>query len=302
MRFDDCVTLESMMGQAQKRFADVESQIDSVSGTLSDRLGGNSRGTLIRGVFASVAWGVLYCSIYAGMKYYGVLTADQLLFPYVTLATLALSLALAVLMVIGGFTQMRYYGVILSARDRLTALRRRLEIGKNAMPANRNALLESRASQWELPLTPGDSISEETMAIAAQLSGLEALSGGLLSRAKIIFYYLACIAWTVTGSCALYGMFGFSMISSLEPDTNRVILIIAILISCVGNLLIAKLLWGKTGCAVTNLTLFATLLGPLVFAALAIVVGLVIIVVQLVLAIAAVIIAGFCLIGSLSGG
>ena len=98
---------------------------------------------------------------------------------------------------------------------------------------------------------------------------------------------------------ALGGMPTLNLASFL---VGAVFLIIGMALACVAAVLLSKLLWGKTDCSVTNVTLLATMSGPLAFLALVLVIVLAIAVVQLVLAIAAVAIAGVCLIGSISGG
>lgn len=304
MTFENCITLEKMMGEAQTRFSSAEAQLNSVGAALNARLGQKTRGSLIRGIAASVVWGVFYYGLYRGLDHYGLLaTAEQLLFPQLPLVALGLSLALTVLMVISGFTRMKYFGVLLGARDRLAALRRRLNVGTSSLLPNQGALMDRRASRWELPLEPGPSIPEEAASIAAQLSNLEALRRGPVGLATQALYYLTGIAWTLVGACSLFSAIVSALDAGSRVDsTDTTVLIIGMALACVAAVLLSKLLWGKTDCSVTNVTLLATMSGPLAFLALVLVIVLAIAVVQLVLAIAAVAIAGVCLIGSISGG
>ena len=104
------------------------------------------------------------------------------------------------------------------------------------------------------------------------------------------------------GSYALFDYVASFDFLDFEYDTVHTIMIIAMVVACIIEILIAKMIWGMTNCEVGNVTLFATAVGPLIFVALILLVALVIVVVQIVLYIAGIAIAAICLFGSICGG
>lgn len=92
----------------------------------------------------------------------------------------------------------------------------------------------------------------------------------------------------------------------ISYDTNPILFVIGLLITVVGEIILAKMVWSKTDCSVTNTTLFIAAVGPVMFLALVVVatllVMLVVLAVSILIAIAGVILAGACVCGAISGG
>ena len=294
MTFDKSFTLDQMMKDAQAQMTKTGERLNAIDATLNDRLGGRSRLGMLGAVIVSVAWGAAFLFAYC---YFNAYIPEPFGLPL-----LGVSLALVVFVIIGDFVHLKYYGTILNAQERLTQLRSRVEMGQSGLPGNLRAFMDRRNAQWEMPLEAGSSINQEANQIEAQLAGMETLSSGLIAKIKDFLYYVTCIAWAGVGSYALFDYVASFDFLDFEYDTVHTIMIIAMVVACIIEILIAKMIWGMTNCEVGNVTLFATAVGPLIFVALILLVALVIVVVQIVLYIAGIAIAAICLFGSICGG
>ena len=306
MTFDNSFTLLNMREEAQKQFTQAGERINDIENTLTERLGGKTKNGIIGTIAVSLLWGATYMFAFPyvqGSMLEGMFNVFPVAITYLPKIGLALSLALVAAIVIGQLLQLKYYGVIFKVQAQLAMMKRRIDMGSIAFEDNTRWFMECRRNQWEQPLQPGSSIIDETRWINAQLSGLESINSGLIHKLKNVLYYLVCIIWTFAGSCGLFDWACELLYSAdLSYSTSSVISKIAIVVACFVELLVAKSVWGKTDCSVGNLTMIATLLGPVVFALLSLLVFLVIIVVQIVIAIAAVVIGIVCVLGSIGGG
>lgn len=92
----------------------------------------------------------------------------------------------------------------------------------------------------------------------------------------------------------------------IDYSTVNTLCTIGLVITVIGEIILAKMVWGKTDCSVTNATLFIAAAGPLMFLALiaaaTLIVMLVMLAIAIVVAIAGVVIAGACVCGAISGG
>jgi len=294
MNFQNSFTLKKMQSDAQDRFSRVSGKIDTVADTLKRRLGGKSRGALVGGFVISIVWAIAYCILYAVMR-----EANH---PLVTLVTLGTSVLLVVFAIIGNVVSLSYYGAILNAEAKLGKLRNRVESAKRSLSADMTNCMSRGASGWEMPLQPGSSVEEEVRKIESSLSGLEKVSGGFVNGVKNVLYYIATVGWTVAGSFLFYQLLLPLVEDEVSDKTANIVFYIAMLIACVGAVIVAKLIWGKTECSVKNLTLLGTLNGPVVFLALALIVILVVLAVKLIIAALGIIIAAIVAISCCCGG
>ncbi len=298
MTFDNSFALDQMMEEAKTQMTTSVERLYSIEKTLSGRLGGRTRLSLMAAAVVSVAWAAAFAFAYFRL---GSFLPEKTALPL-----LGVSLLLMALVVVGDFVHMKYYGTILDAQERLTCLRGRVEMGQNALSENLRAFREKQSVQWEMPLQAGASINQEASQIEAQLNGMETLSSGFIAKSKTVLYYVVCVAWAAAGSCSLIefasSMGIMEVVADLGPEIFRGIMIAAIVISCIVEAVIAKLVWGKTDCEVTNVTLLAVLAGPVIFVALLAAVALIIVVVQIVLYLAALAIGLACVCGSIGGG
>ena len=288
-------TLSKMQNDAQGRLSGAGEKVVKLEDSLKQRMGKKTRGTLIGGIIVTLLWTVLYIIVYAFCREFALHAIFSLL-------AIASSVLLVLFVLIGSFVELSYYGTILSAQSKLAKLRGRVESAKRNLHGNYNNYMQRERSGWEMPLQAGQPVEEEVRQLEKQLSGLESVRSGFVNGVKNALYYIATVAWTVMGSGFVFELVYPLVESDVEEKTARIICYIAIALACVGAVLVAKLIWGKTDCSVKNITLLGTLNGPVIFAALALVAILVVLAVQLIIAAAGVIIAAVIAISCCCGG
>ena len=140
MTFDNSFTLQKMTEDAKKQFDQAASRINGIESTLERRLDGKSRGNLILTLIFSVLWGAAYVYAYT----FVLKRAESIpeLIPKMALVTLIASLVLVAAIAAGDFLQLKYYGTILSAKDKLVRLRSRVETGRSSMAGNTKTFLQ----------------------------------------------------------------------------------------------------------------------------------------------------------------
>ena len=161
-------------------------------------------------------------------------------------------------------------------------------MGQSSLSNNLQVFRERRRAQWELPLEAGSPIEQEANLISSQLSGMEALSRGFISKAKVFLYYVTCVAWAAVGAYALFDFAASLDLFDFSDEVVHIIMVVALVVTCIAEAVIAKMIWSRTNEDVGNLTLLAVPIGPVVFVAL--------------VALVALAIGIACVIGSFCGG
>lgn len=301
MTFDDCFKLQDMMEEARRRFDQTDAQIKAAGAALDGRLDGKSRGGAAGGVLLSVLWAAVYAA--ASVEAVRLFGAPMAMGGFV----LVLSLALAGLNAAGYLIQAKCDARIFEARDQLARLSGRLEAERSALDSRMEEWTQCGAVRWERPIQAPPSIIEETRRIDASLRGREMTRGEWIGNLKNWLYYPVCAAWAVMGYFFTRGIGTKTLCDAGLPEsvTGGVVLLAAA-IACAVSVILAKLAWGETDCAVTNLTLLATACGPLALALLLAAVAVVVFVVRLVIYLVALVIAAVfvvsCVIGATCGG
>lgn len=298
MNLNNSFILDEMMKTAQTQMIETRKRVGAVDNMANQSLGGRSRASLLGAVVVSLIWAVAFLFAY---HYFGHYIPEVRELP-LGLILLGLSLVLVAFVVISYFVQLRYYGTILSARDRLARLDSRLAMGQSSLSNNLQVFRERRRAQWELPLEAGSPIEQEANLISSQLSGMEALSRGFISKAKVFLYYMTCVAWAAAGAYALFDFAASLDLFDFSDEVVYIIMVVALVITCIVEVFVAKAIWSRTNEDVGNITLLAIPLGPVVFVALVALAALAIVLLQVVLYLAALVIGIACVIGSFCGG
>lgn len=302
MDFNNSIMLDTYSNNANKQFGDMQSRLSEIENSFQTRMNGKTTGGLVGSLIGTIAWlaAFITCAIFA----------RDMVDSTLLLAALAIAGGLILFMMIDNIMDFSYYGKIASYKNSISQLQNRVSIGKNSIKSNHDAFMASRAKGWNYLLNAAPSIPEEATSVEATMTSMESLKKGFISGAKNFFFYATVIAITVVGCVALFPT-GSSIITgitgeSFTSDTLMTFNVIALIITGIGEVILAKLVWSKTDCNVTNTTLFISLLGPFAFLALiAAVTGvimLVIMIVSFVLAILAVIAVGATAFGITSGG
>lgn len=302
MNFSENISLQKYADTANQEFSETENRLSQIVGSFETRMNGKSKAGIIGSMFATICWAVAVCVFFGYIRGY----VDGTLH----LICLGLALALLVTLFIDETVNFSYYGKISSYKDNINQLKSRVSIGRSSIKSNQDAFMKSRSNGWRHPLSAGTSIPEEATSIESTINGMESLKGGFINRLKNFLFFTFAIAITAVGSWALFGTAGDIMTGisgeSIDYSTVNTLCAIGLLITVVGEIILAKMVWSKTDCSVTNTTLFIAAVGPLLFLALvsisALLVMLVVWVVGILIAIVGVVIAGACICGSISGG
>lgn len=302
MNFSENISLQKYADTANQKFSETENRLSQIAGSFETRMNGKSKAGIVGSMFATICWAVAVCVFFGYIRGY----VDGTL----SLVCLGIALALLATLLIDEIVNFSYYGKISSYRDNINQLKNRVSIGRSSIKSNQDTFMKSRSNGWRHPLSVGTSIPEEATSIEGTINGMESLKGGFINGLKNFLFFTFAIAITAIGSWALFGTAGEIMTGisgeSIDYDTINTLCIIGLLITVVGEIILAKLVWSKTDCSVTNTTLFIAAAGPVMFLALiaiaTLLVMLVVWAVSILIAIAAVVIAGACVCGSISGG
>ena len=298
MNFSENISLQKYVDSANKQFNETESRLSKIEGSFATRMDGKSVGGIIGAIFGTVTWlavfGVFFYCIY------GLVNST------LHMVCLIASLALIGSLLLDEIISLSYYGKVSSYKSSISQLRNRVSIGRSTIKANQDTYMKSRANGWNHSLTAGESIPEEATSIETTMNGMASLTGGFINGLKNFMFFTVVIAITLVGCMALFGtaaqiMTGISG-ESIGADTLNTLCIIGMLITVIGEVILAKIVWSKTDCSVTNATLFIAMVGPVMFLALVAVATLLVMLVIWAIVIGAVVIAGACVFGAVSGG
>lgn len=302
MTFSENISLQKYADSANQKFNESESRLSQIEGSFQTRMNGKTTGSLVGAMFGTVCWLVAFCVFFWYIRGYVDNTIGLICF--------GISLALVASLIIDEIISFSYYGKISSYKNNITQLKNRVSVGRSSIKSNQDTFMKSRANGWRHPLSVGTSIPEEAASIESTINGMESLKGGFINGLKNFLFFTFAIAITAVGSWALFGTAGEIMTGisgeDIGGDTIMTLCVIGLLITVVGEIILAKMVWGKTDCSVTNTTLFITTVGPVMFLALVLVATLLVMLVMwaiaIVIAIGAVVIAGACVCGLISGG
>lgn len=302
MTFSENISLQKYADSANQKFNESESRLSQIEGSFQTRMNGKTTGSLVGAMFGTVCWLVAFCVFFWYIRGY----VDSTL----SLACFGVAVALIISMLIDEIIGFFYYGKISSYKNNITQLKNRVSVGRSSIKSNQDTFMKSRSNGWHHPLSVGTSIPEEAASIESTINGTESLKGGFINGLKNFLFFTFAIAITAGGSWALFGTAGEIMTEFIGEyisyDTNPILFVIGLLITVVGEIILAKMVWSKTDCSVTNTTLFIAAVGPVMFLALVVVatllVMLVVLAVSILIAIAGVILAGACVCGAISGG
>ena len=302
MTFSENISLQKYADSANQKFNESESRLSQIEGSFQTRMNGKTTGSLVGAMFGTVCWLVAFCVFIWYIRGY----VDNT----IRLICFGISLALVASLIIDEIISLSYYGKISSYKNNITQLKNRVSVGRSSIKSNQDTFMKSRANGWRHPLSVGTSIPEEAASIESTINGMESLKGGFINGLKNFLFFSFAIAITAVGSWALFGTAG-EIMTGIYPDpidysTVNTLCTIGLVITVIGEIILAKMVWGKTDCSVTNTTLFIATVGPVMFLALVLLATLLVMLVMwaiaIVIAIGAVVIAGACVYGSISGG
>lgn len=266
MTFSENISLQKYIDSANQRFDESESRLSEIEGSFQTRMNGKTPGGLVGSMFGTVCWLAVFGASYWYAREY----VDSTL----CLVYLGVAVALTISLFIDEIISFSYYGKISSYKNSIIQLKNRVSIGRNSIKSNQDTFMSSSANGWHHPLSVGSSIPEEATSIERTINSMESLKGGFINGLKNFLFFTFVVVVTGIGSWLLFGMADEIVCDilgehlegeDLNSETLTTILYIGLLVVEIIVVILAKLLWSHTDCAVTNTTLLITPLGPVLF-------------------------------------
>ena len=302
MNFNESIILNTYSDNANKQFTEMQGRLSKIESSFQTRMDGKTTSGLVGSFIGTLTWlaAFIACALMVRKLVDGTL---------LTIALIAV-LGLVAFMLIDNIMNFSYYGKIAAYRNSVSQLQNRVSVGKSSIKLNHDAFMGSKVKGWNYLLNAAPSIPEEATSIEATMTNVESLKKGFINGAKNVFFYAAVEMITIAGCVALFPIGGkiITEISgeSISSDTLMILNVIALILIGVGESILAKLVWSRTDCTVTNTSLFIMLPGPIAFLALIAIATLLVMLVMwlvgVVLTILAVVVAGAVVIGCLCGG
>lgn len=258
------ISLQKYIDSANVQFEENENRLSAIESSFEARMNGKTMKGMIGSLIGTVCWFIVFAVFFWYIR--GMV--DNILF----LICLFVSFALIGSLIVDEVISFSYFGKISSYKESITQLKNRVSLGKSSISSNSDTLMKAHSNGWHHQITVGQSIPEEAISIETAMNSVELLKGGVINRIKNILFYSAVIIITSVGSWSLFetadNIITGIIDESMEYDTLLGICIVGLLVACIGEVILAKFIWSKTDCTVTNITLFIIPVGPLGFIAL----------------------------------
>lgn len=267
MNFNENDPLKKYADEANQKFAEAETRMDQIERTMDTRMNGKSKTGIVVSMIGTICWAVAICIFFGFIR-------GNVNNTFHTIC-LVISLVFLGLMFIDEATSYSYYGKISNYRDDISRLRHRISQSKSSITADQETFMKSGSNEWNHPLSAGTSIPQEIASIEDDINSMKPLNSGLIHDLKNFLFFVFAVAFTIVGSMGLFDIAGEIITSILmefadiDFDSELVASVICLAITVVGEIILAKLVWSKTGCSVTNVTLFIAAAGPILFMAVA---------------------------------
>lgn len=304
MIFDENFMLSTYSNSAGRQFDAVQERLKGLEGNFKSKMNGKSRFGLIVSVVGNMLWAVVFIVLFSVALKLG--QTGNAMFSFAVFAVGGLVGS----MLLESVISFSCYGKIDSYRKQFSQLINRVDVGRNSIKANYDSFMEQRTQKWEMHIEPSPSVPDTATKIENIMKNMTSLKGVFFERLKTVFFFASSVLITIAGSMALFGVADQIILGMTEEPfslrTLRIFCWIAVIVSIVIEVILAKKVWALTDCSVKNRTLFVLVLGPVFFILLilvaTLVVMLVIFLVSLLIGLAVIAFTLFCLSGSLGGG
>lgn len=300
MYLDQNIKINSMADVARKTFDSTDKRLEEIESNFHSKMRGRTMVRIIGSFIGTAFW----IAAFGFAAYYLYDQINSTMF-FITIGAVGL---LMLVMLIDEGMNFKYYGKVSSYGSSVSQLRSRVRVGREAISANADAYLKTKDKGWNCSLEVGESIPDEATIIEGTMSSMESLKNGFLSSSKTGLYFIVAILITIVGSMALLPTVSewLYIFFELSSGILQAICWIAMIVVCVGEFFIAKMVWSWTDCDVNNITIFGAIVGPLAFIVLSLagsaIVALIMIIATIVFYLAALAIGIACACVSSSGG
>ncbi len=264
MNFSDDISFRKYADDANREMENFEGELSQTINDFENRMNGKSKAKIKGSIFATIVWIAAVVLGYAYVRNY--------LNDTIRLVCLGIALWLFVTMLFDEICNLRYYGKISSSRDYIIRLKNRVNKERNSISLNQDAFLKSGSAGWNYPLSVKKSVSEEISSIESNVSGMNPLEFGFIKGIKEFLFFVFTIDITAVGSYTVFETVGKIMGERIEEHAGynviNVLGIICFVITFIAEIILAKAVWSKTNCFVTNATLLIVPAGPAIFLAL----------------------------------
>ncbi|MBP3381830.1 MAG: hypothetical protein J6L00_04195 [Clostridia bacterium] len=295
---------------ARKRLDSENNSLDTIRRGFVSRMEGRTVPKIVAALVGILVWAAAYANGYLYTKEHLLLSRmfDTEIETIILQVAICLMLVLFLCMLLDDISSLLYFGRIAKGKQTLAALKRRIDNSKNDIAQNDKMFLEAEKNGWNFPLKIAPSIPKEAGEVGMSVSNVRKLKTGFFRKAKNILFFAATVI--VSGAFCiamadhaqdLYLRWGNGEYSEAVTIVSYVVMGLV----CVGEIILAKLVWSATDCTVTPVTLLILLAAPVAFVLLTAVAQFVIIgvvaIVSLAIAIAGVVFGVMCL-SAFSGG
>ena len=258
-------SLQNYVDFAIQQFDECEKRLSQIEENFQIRMNGKTIGGLIRALFGTICWFLIFCIFFWSIREY--------INSNINLVGFSLSTLLVVFMFSDEVVSLLYYRKIITYKKNIVQLRNRINVGRSSIKSNQDMLLKSKLNNWNYSISVSPSIPEEASSIESKINDIASLKGGFINGIKNFLFFTFTIAVVVVGSWTLFETAEIMTGIVGEPISNGTMLAICIIgevIAVIIEIILAKIVWGKTDCSVTNTTLFISVVGPIMFLALAV--------------------------------
>lgn len=290
-----------MANEADKECRDTMNRIRGVENGYVNKMNGRSMVLLVLSLIGNVCWivGVIFAYFY--VTSYNVNQLHMTIALFVVLFTLGV-------MFVDSIINYNYYGKVSIRARRLRDLNSHLESRRGSISGMTAQFMQTRDNNWNYRINAAPSVPDQLTEIERELGKMKSLSNGFLGTLKRIMYYASALAIAFAGGRALFGVAanivdGF-FDSSVEDSVMTGLFWTALVVVCIAEYFVAEWIYSLVNCEVNNLSLLASLIGPVMFMLLVLIGCLVVwgVIIAVALAIGAAVTAGVCACISMWGG
>lgn len=269
MNVEDGIILKERALEARKTITALEMKTEDLERDIKARQGNFSRTKLIGSIIGTILWLIAN----AAVCYY-ITQRTQISVRRCILVPGAITFILCAILLYSEIARQKYYGRFIRYLKTTQSLKRLLSNAIATMERSLSGFTACGEKGWRADLgyrrdPPVPAVIER---IHKELAGLDSLKDGITVTFSNILYFLACIAWTAFGSLCMQNMAADTLREtfrsysvSISNNTARVIVLVVLIIACLSNCFVAKVIWTRTDIRVNNTTMFALLTGIALF-------------------------------------
>lgn len=259
------------VGDARAQLNKTKSMLSNVQSGFNSRMEGRTVTGIVISLIATLLW--------AGAYVYGItytvknLLSEKLFSADIEILIInvaaALILTLLLFVLADDVISWVYYGQIAKNRQKISRLQKRVDTAQDTLIKQVEVVSAAQKNGWNLPLTAGSSIPKEAADITSAASKVRSLKNGFINTVKNILFFAASVI--VSGAfCIATADHAQELFLRFCKDEGmaehvKIVCYVVMGIVCIGEILLAKVVWSGTDCAVKPLTLLILLVPPVAF-------------------------------------